>query len=144
MVHELVYVSRSARIDCTPSELEDLLLQAREKNQRLGITGVLLYEKGEFVQLLEGDQEAVRVLFRDSIVRDPRHRRVFLCWENAKPERSFREWQMGFARGMDLAESSHPAAEGYLKHGVAGLDLASPRSTGRDLLLSLYEAVASS
>ena len=49
--HEIVYVSSATR-PFQEAELQDLLLKARENNARLGVTGMLLYIGGNFMQLL--------------------------------------------------------------------------------------------
>jgi len=51
----------------------ELLTVAREKNSRLGITGMLLYKAGLFLQVLEGDSVRVRELY-SKIASDERHR----------------------------------------------------------------------
>ena len=48
-----------------------MLTEARERNQQLGVTGLLLYKDGDFIQLLEGDKATVKALFQDSIRKDP-------------------------------------------------------------------------
>lgn len=141
MVHELVYVSRSTDHRIAQTALNEMLAQAREKNERLGITGVLLYHEGEFVQLLEGETGNVRDLFYKSILRDQRHRRVFLCWEHHKQERSFSNWQMGFATKEDVLASATVSPQGFLEGGISQIDLSGPQSTGRQLLLSVYETM---
>lgn len=45
----------------------------RTNNERAGITGMLLYKDGNFMQLLEGEKEAVLRLHKNIIV-DPRHK----------------------------------------------------------------------
>jgi hypothetical protein len=67
----LVYVS-SAIAPFSQTELLDLLAKARAKNQRLDVTGMLLYKDGNFMQVLEGEETVVRELFA-CIERDPRH-----------------------------------------------------------------------
>jgi hypothetical protein len=52
-VFALVYVS-SATKPFSPDELSELLAQARVDNAALGITGMLLYSNGNFMQVLEG------------------------------------------------------------------------------------------
>ena len=54
-MHQLVYVSAATHA-FTKSELLELLNKARANNQRLGITGLLLFKDGDFIQLLEGDK----------------------------------------------------------------------------------------
>ena len=41
-----------------------MLEETREINARVGVTGSLLYKDGTFLQVLEGDQEAVMNLGR--------------------------------------------------------------------------------
>lgn len=137
MLHELVYFSRAADGWVHAAALDELLVVSRDKNKRLDITGLLLYERGEFVQLLEGPAEAVRTLYYGTIARDARHRRPLVCWEHAKPARSFATWQMGFARGGAPAGAA-AMPEGFITPGLSTLDLTGPRSTGRDMLLAVY------
>lgn len=98
----LIYVSSAVK-SFTKAELLELLVQSREKNLRLGITGMLLYEGGNFMQVLEGDASAVRQVY-DSIVRDPRHQGIILVDEDTLAERQFGDWSMGF-RNLDDAEA---------------------------------------
>ena len=46
----LVYVSSALR-EFSKSELVELLEKSRKKNTRLGLTGMLLYKEGNFIQL---------------------------------------------------------------------------------------------
>jgi len=73
----------------------ELLTQSRENNTLAGITGLLLYKEGKFLQVLEGDDLLVRKLI-SKIEKDPRHAEVeVLRWEILK-ERRFPAWSMGF------------------------------------------------
>ena len=76
-------------------ELLDRLSFYREKNLRLGITGLLLYKQGEFMQALEGDEATVRLLF-DTIKADRRHEHVHVLVTVTVPRRQFPRWSMGF------------------------------------------------
>ena len=42
------------------AEMEELLEKDHTNNQRYGITGFLIYYKGGFVQLLEGDKKRLK------------------------------------------------------------------------------------
>jgi hypothetical protein len=53
--------------------VDDILQTARKANSLLGISGLLLYRMGHFVQLLEGDEEAVLKLYQ-KIQLDSRHK----------------------------------------------------------------------
>ena len=68
MVYRMVYVS-AATAPLDADALLALLTRARDKNQRLGITGLLLYRDGDFIQLLEGEREAVANLITGNDVR---------------------------------------------------------------------------
>lgn len=76
-------------------ELSLLLRQARQVNQALGITGMLLHVDGSFFQVLEGEPEKVDGLF-DKISRDPRHSRVTLIVREPIAKRSLTDWTMGY------------------------------------------------
>ena len=97
-VHQLVYVS-SAKVPFDTPALLDLLAVARRNNPRSGITGQLLYKDGNFMQLIEGEEVAVRALFA-RIERDPRHGGVIVLLDHVVPEREFSDWSMAF-RALD-------------------------------------------
>jgi hypothetical protein len=93
LVH-LVYVSTATR-SFGSDELTALLNHSRANNERLGITGVLLYKEGCFFQEFEGPQDAVRALY-EKVARDPRHTAVTKIIHEAIPRRLF-SWTMGFS-----------------------------------------------
>jgi hypothetical protein len=76
-------------------ELIALLEQSREKNLDLGVTGMLLYKSGNFMQMLEGEKEVVLELY-ETIRHDDRHRNVINIIGDAVKHRSFEHWSMGF------------------------------------------------
>jgi hypothetical protein len=92
----LVYVSSAVNL-FSEQELTELLTKARLNNQALGITGMLLYKDGNFMQFLEGPKEAVLSLM-DKIKRDPRHRGVIVLIQEERAEREFADWEMGFKK----------------------------------------------
>ncbi|MFC1703335.1 BLUF domain-containing protein [Candidatus Omnitrophota bacterium] len=94
MLHQLLYVSVETH-HLTEADLEELLQQSREKNARLGITGILLYYKNHFFQVLEGEKEKVFELFY-SIKADQRHASVIMVWDQEISKRSFNDWTMAF------------------------------------------------
>ena len=65
------------------------------------ITGFLLYEQGNFMQVLEGPEADVNHLV-DTIRVDTRHKGMIILWSRAIPEREFPSWCMGFRRGSEL------------------------------------------
>jgi hypothetical protein len=73
-IFSVVYLSECTR-SFSGRDLRELLTKAREKNSKLGISGMLLFKAGNFLQVLEGDREKVMALF-DKIAKDPRHDRI--------------------------------------------------------------------
>ena len=99
-MHHLVYTS-TANFPLTKEELDRLLPQWREKNARLGVTGMLLYSEGDIMQVLEGDAEALHTLFA-AIAADVRHRGVTKLADGPVEGRVFADWSMRF-RTVDAA-----------------------------------------
>ena len=93
---QLMYRSTETRA-MTEADLRALLKNAREKNDRLGVTGLLLYAQGRFLQVLEGPESAVRQLY-DTIEADPRHAGTEVLLTNRTAERVFPDWKMGLER----------------------------------------------
>lgn len=103
----LAYVSRST-LSSGQSEIDAqiaaILQSARRNNQRLKVTGALLFTEGSFAQVLEGPQAAVEEIF-EAIECDLRHNRVTMLHFHAVEGRSFADWDMAYA-GAGLASPS--------------------------------------
>lgn len=99
---QLAYVSQSIGL-MSQQELLELLDEARAINAEANVTGMLLYKDGSFIQVLEGEEEAVRTIF-GRIERDPRHENVRTLYDEQVERRDFPDWAMGFhnLNGMDL------------------------------------------
>src|SRR5579862_5466060 len=105
----MTYVSSATELFST-EELTDLLLHSREANERAGLSGMLLYKDGNFMQTVEGPGEAVEDL-EARLARDPRHRGMLVLLRGERQQREFDGWSMGFRDltvAADLAE-----VEGY-------------------------------
>lgn len=92
----IIYVS-SARQLFTDEALETLLLKARSANAANAISGLLLYQDGNFMQLLEGPQAAVSELYA-AIRQDPRHHDVVTLIEETGLPREFSAWSMAYRK----------------------------------------------
>ncbi len=99
----LVYRSTASHAFTQP-ELLHLLNSSRRRNQMANITGVLLYHKGHFFQVLEGPDDVVRSVYT-RICNDPRHRFVQILFEESAAERLFDSWSMGFVPVESLPNS---------------------------------------
>ena len=89
----LVYWS-TARPGLDEVELQRILAVSRVRNPRHHLTGVLLFQRGRFVQALEGERDHVVDLYT-RVVNDPRHRGCVLLGVEPIAERAFGHWSMG-------------------------------------------------
>jgi hypothetical protein len=90
----LVYFSSTVK----PFQEEDLiniLQHSRSHNNKVGITGLLLYVRGNVIQVLEGEQQAVESLYK-RIEQDARHTNVSLAINRPIHQRLFPKWAMGY------------------------------------------------
>ena len=103
-VIQLVYASAATQ-PFTPEALKLLLSKARARNSTYGVTGMLLYHRGSFLQVLEGPEAGVdRILA--SIVKDARHTTARTLSRATVSAREFEAWSMGF---VDTTHSlAHP------------------------------------
>ncbi|MDO7845533.1 BLUF domain-containing protein [Hymenobacter sp. M29] len=92
-VHQVLYHSRAAGHP-TQAELDALLTWSRAYNAAHGITGLLLYSDGRYLQVLEGTEAAIEDLYAH-IQRDTRHSQVETVSRGPGPRR-FAEWSMDF------------------------------------------------
>jgi hypothetical protein len=93
--YSLAYESQ-ASVPLTAPDLLDLLARSRENNARSGVTGILLYRHGTFLQVLEGPRAEVDGLYA-TIAGDSRHHEVSTVLVEERPARRFPDWTMGFA-----------------------------------------------
>lgn len=127
MLVRLIYASRAA--DPQSSEAtEGILAQSRVHNPASGITGVLCYGGGVFLQALEGGRGPVNELY-GHIIRDPRHKDVVLLNYAEISERSFGGWTMGLVNlaklnaSIVLKYSEKPELDPYAISGDVALAL---------------------
>jgi len=71
---QLIYKSRPASA-LDQESLIEILKDAQKYNQDEGISGFLLYGQDELIQLIEGEEQKVKVLFQ-KIESDPRHSEI--------------------------------------------------------------------
>ena len=90
----IVYIS-SAKLGLTYSEIVNIVEDSRTNNEKSGLTGILLFNSGNFMQLLEGEELAVDGLYR-KIEKDRRHTEVKLLLRHSITHRNFSNWTMGF------------------------------------------------
>jgi len=123
----IIYAS-TATSPMNLADLLDLLEAARGKNLPLGITGMLVYEDGSFLQLLEGKSDAVRALFA-RVQADRRHTAVTKLVEEPIEAPTFADWSMGFVRAAREDLLSIPGCNDFFATGarLRDIDLARAR-----------------
>lgn len=75
--------------------LWDLLRCARDANTVHGVTGMLLYRDGTFIQTIEGADYAIGQLYKN-ISADPHHHMLIKMIDAVIDRRAFTNWSMGF------------------------------------------------
>jgi hypothetical protein len=120
MLVRLLYASRA--VDTSPDAIESILTQSRQHNPVTGITGILCYGGGIFLQAIEGGRQQVSDLF-GHIQRDERHKDVILLHYDEIFERRFGGWTMG---QVNLSKLNHSILLKYSEkpeldpYGVSG------------------------
>jgi hypothetical protein len=102
MLVRLLYASRA--LDTSPAAIEAILAQSRQYNPACGITGILCYGGGIFLQAIEGGRMPVNELY-GHIQRDARHKDVALLHFEEISERRFGGWTMGQVNILKLNQS---------------------------------------
>lgn len=87
----LVYASRPFGFDAVT--LLDVLFKARTNNQKVGVTGCLICRDDLYLQMLEGDEDAVLGIYA-RIRRDDRHVKLTELVRAPTPTRLFGKWSM--------------------------------------------------
>jgi Sensors of blue-light using FAD len=104
-MRQLLFASNTTP-DLAPGVLDDILTASRRNNAMMGITGLLLYIDCGFLQILEGDELALREL-HTRISADRRHWGIRVMLDREVRTRAFPSWSMGFERpAMDDPESA--------------------------------------
>lgn len=93
-MYRIIYLS-SAENFVDEVELEKLLLKSRLNNKANDITGILIHIDGDFIQVLEGEQEKIKNLYQ-KISFDKRHKGMIIVANSEVDKRQFQEWTMGY------------------------------------------------
>ena len=135
-LYRIVYTS-TATEPLGRTELMELLKGSVQRNTRAGITGLLLYNDGTFMQTLEGEEEVVIKLFA-KISRNPRHHRVIPLIHEPIERRNFSNSAMAF-RDLDAPELRNlPGYSEFLNTPLNG-DLLAPDIPKCQRLLLLFK-----
>ncbi|MEY4882478.1 MAG: hypothetical protein RIS34_332 [Pseudomonadota bacterium] len=126
MLVRLLYASRA--LDTSPDAIDAILSQSRQSNPSCGITGILCYGGGIFLQAIEGGRMAVSELY-GHIQKDARHKDVVLLHYEEIAERRFGGWTMGLVNmskintSILLKYAEKPELDPYAVSGKVSLAL---------------------
>ncbi len=112
LIH-IVYVSFSEK-ELTEVELDELLKDIRKRNKQQKVTGLLLYNDGSFIQLIEGSSQIIKNLF-EIIKKDPRHTNIVLLLEESIQKRAFPDWSMGYCKLNKEQKKSLPGYSDFIQ-----------------------------
>jgi len=93
-MHAIAYVS-SGSWNLLQEQLDRIVSESRRLNALHGITGVLLYCDGNFMQYIEGEEDAVVETFA-RIRASESHYQINELMNQPILEREFSDWAMGF------------------------------------------------
>lgn len=126
MLVRLLYASRA--VDTSTEAIDAILSQSRQSNPTCGITGILCYGGGIFLQAIEGGRMAVSDLY-GHIQKDARHKDVVLLHYQEISERRFGGWTMGQVNmsrintSILLKYAERPELDPYSVSGAVSLAL---------------------
>lgn len=144
MLVELLYCSVSVAPQLTNRDLEQILASARRRNSAADITGMLIYYRGEFVQILEGNKKSVENVYEKFIGPDAKHTALNKVHQNTISHRSFNQWSMGFL-GAPQIESTMPLSTiEILMDMLTDQAKLKPLSLGLSAFVSIYNQIRKS
>ena len=132
---QLSYLSTATK-PMAAEPLSALLQQCLGHNPENGITGLLLYGNGTFLQALEGEEDVVVPLYK-RIARDPRHADVKCLNSKTIEVRQYPQWSMGFRR---MAEADLRDVDGLRDFNKANFnaDFLTVNAAVREDIMSHY------
>lgn len=133
-MHHIIYMSQANKL-FSPATLIALLMQVRALNEYRNITGALVYGDGQFMQVIEGEEQAVTALYR-RISQDKRHKNVFKLADKAISERNFHEWTMAF---QEVSPDQFKNLAGYASPNELAQQLNAVSATDKLLLDKMKE-----
>lgn len=119
----IAYISL-AEAGLTMDEVADIAARSVRDNRRDGITGMMVFHDGQFMQVIEGPEDKVKALMV-RIRRDPRHHSLFELFRLPIPAREFPDWSMALCHSTELTVENRAALDRFLRDlrtPVPGLD----------------------
>jgi len=111
----LIYVSRAEENVDYP-EILDILTHSWKYNHNSYISGMLLYDNGYFMQLIQGPIATIDKLYA-RIANDTRHTDIKLIGEELLHQRDCTGWGIGFYENQEVAKVLYDSF--HIGHGNA-------------------------
>jgi len=92
LITTLSYIS-TARANLADADFQAILTEANERNDTLGLTGLLAFNGLNFMQILEGSRLSINECI-GLIERDRRHHGMIIFDRREIKQREFPDWQM--------------------------------------------------
>ena len=115
-MRQFVYISTADRL--SGDDLDAILASSKRNNEVAAITGFLLYNGRNFLQLIEGDEPALMTLMR-CLVRDPRHSGIVRLHDEPIAARDCPEWAMHRLRLSEVPAERTASLESELPRSLA-------------------------
>lgn len=90
----LIYTSKASE-DIKATDIRSILESAINYNIKRNITGMLVFKKYDFFQILEGNESEIWKLYNDRIKKDFRHHSLEIVSFEKSKQRIFKDWSMG-------------------------------------------------
>lgn len=103
LIH-LVYVSKAID-NLSKQNMSDILSSSQRNNDRMNITGILVFSQGKFMQFLEGSEFNITQTF-EVIKNDYRHHSVDIIRQRKISNRQFEDWHMRLTETEEISEES--------------------------------------
>jgi len=129
-MRRIIYTSDASPL-MTDEKVAAIAEKSRRKNGSMGLTGALSFDKGRFLQLLEGPSEAVTARF-EAIRRDARHQNIQIICDVPTNMRNFPNKPMALMLPGEVSEDMHEALSALFD--LADEPVAPSRQTLGDLL----------
>lgn len=98
-IYQLAYISIISAV-FSDKDLLKIMSASHRFNPSHNITGALMYRKGVFLQLLEGEMTIIENLFQ-KIKDDPRHENITLLFAQTSEKSVFPHWVVGYREPGD-------------------------------------------
>ena len=102
-MQRLLYISRATGLwtETLSADVAAIAISCTHYNFGHGITGVLAFRNGYFMQLLEGDRKSIKALFA-RIGADKRHDKMTVLAVESGDDREFVHWSFRLSPASDL------------------------------------------